>query len=106
MMSQANEQQMVMPAQPAVRFIVVEAEFAFAFFKDNFEQLHIPVHFAYPLLYILARQVTGRGRTCFYKLNLHYNFRRHDIFSFSLGRDWRSISCFSFGPYLPFNLAL
>src|SRR5688572_25704274 len=37
-MSQGDKQQMMMPAQPAAGFIMVEAEFSFAFFKDDFDR--------------------------------------------------------------------
>jgi len=37
MMDQRHEHQMVLPAQPTAGVIMVEAEFAFAFFKDNFD---------------------------------------------------------------------
>src|SRR5688572_13351461 len=43
MMSQRNEQHMVMPTQPTAGFIMVEAEFAFAFFKNDFDR---PTHAA------------------------------------------------------------
>lgn len=37
MMGQGYEQHMVKPAQPTASFIMVKAEFAFAFFKDHFD---------------------------------------------------------------------
>ena len=36
-MSQRYEQHMVVPAQPTAGFIVVETDFAFAFFEDDFD---------------------------------------------------------------------
>src|SRR5688572_9162427 len=38
MMSQGNQQHMVMPAQPTAGFIMIEAEFPFTFFKDDFDR--------------------------------------------------------------------
>ena len=38
MMSQRNQQHMVMPAQPTAGFIMVEAQFPFTFFKDGLDR--------------------------------------------------------------------
>ena len=43
MMGQGNEQDMVMPTQPTAGFIMVEADFTFAFFKNDFDR---PTHAA------------------------------------------------------------
>src|SRR3972149_9437632 len=37
MMSQSHQQHMMMPAKPATHFVMVETDFAFGFFKNDFD---------------------------------------------------------------------